>query len=202
MGAAGPFLFATFGFEEVLEELCAFGAEDAFGDFDAMVEEVGVGELKLAADAAEAEVAGAEDDAGDAGVDEGAGAHDAGFEGGVENGILQAVVAETCGGGAEGQDFGMGGGVEGGDGAVMAFGDELIVHDKDGADGDFAAFGGEAREAQRFVHPPFVGGLARFVGLGERRQNRNRTMIPGCSDSFLSSYGTACATGGEACSPF
>ena len=147
MGAAGPFLLGSFGFEEVLEELGAFGAEDAFGDFDAVVEEVGVGELELAADAAEAEVAGAEDDAGDAGVDESAGAHDAGFESAVENGAFQAVVAEAGGGGAEGLDFGVGGGVVCGDGAVVAFGDELIVDDEDSADGDFAAFGGEAGEA-------------------------------------------------------
>jgi hypothetical protein len=193
-----PSLWAAFWLEEILEELGAVGAEDAFGDFDAVVQEFGIGDLELAADAAEAEVAGAKDDAGDAGVDECSGAHDAGFEGAVEDGVFEAVVAEAGGGGAEGLDFGVGGGVVARDGGVVAFGDEFVAHDEDGADGDFTLRGGDAGETQRFCHPPFVGGLAGFVGLRERRQNRDRKMIPGCSDSFLSSSGTACATGGAA----
>jgi len=93
--------------EEALEKFYAFGGEDALDDFDAVVEEIAVGDAEFAADSAEAEVAAAEDEAADAGVDQRAGAHDAGFEGDVEGGIGQAVVVERTRSFAEGEEFGV-----------------------------------------------------------------------------------------------
>lgn len=122
-----------------------------------MVEDVGIGEAELGADAAEAEVAGGEDEAFEACVDEGAGAHDAGFEGDVEGGAGEAVVAEDEGGGAEGEDFGVGGGVNGSDGGVAGFCEERTIRaDDDGADGGFSGQRGFAGQGEGAAHPEIV----------------------------------------------
>lgn len=124
--------------EEGLEEGGGFGGEGAFDDFDAVVEEIGIGELEFRTDAAEAEIAVGEDQGFYAGVDDGAGAHHARFEGDVEGGFVQAVVLEGGGGGADQIDFGVGGGVVVADGGVVSAGDDFAVQDEHGADGDFA----------------------------------------------------------------
>ncbi len=94
--------------------------------------------MELGADAAETEIAVGENQGLYAGVDDGAGAHDAGFEGDVEGGVVEAVVLEGGGGGAEEVDFGVGGGVVGGDGGIVGAGDDFAVQDEYGADGNFA----------------------------------------------------------------
>lgn len=157
-----PPLGSAAGAEEVFEQGGGFGGEEAFVDFEAVVEDVGIGEAELGAHAAEAEVAGGEDEAIKAGVDERAGAHDARFEGDVECGAAEAVIAEGEGGGAEGEDFGVGGGVDGGDRGVAGFGEERAVRaDNDGADGGFAGFGGIAGQGEGAAHPEIVRGWGR-----------------------------------------
>ena len=81
--------------------------------------------MELAADAAEAEVARTKNESADAGLDQGSGAHDAGLEGGIERGAFEAIVADRGGGLAEGEDFGVGGGVVEGDGGVGASTDDF-----------------------------------------------------------------------------
>src|SRR6187431_1360474 len=110
---------------------------------NAVIEEIGIGQLELGPDAAKAEIAGAEGEGLDAGVDQGAGAHDAGFQGYIDGGVVEAVVLPLRGGGAEEIHFGMSGGVVGGDGSVVGAGDNLAVNDEDGADRDFAFLFGE-----------------------------------------------------------
>ena len=82
------------------------------------------------------------DEAGDARVEDGAGAHGAGLERDVEGaaGVLlrEAVVGEVARGVAEGDDLGVGGGVVVAQDAVLAAGDDLVLIDDDGADGDLA----------------------------------------------------------------
>ena len=83
------------------------------------------------------------DEAGDAGVEDGAGTHGAGFESDVEGAafvifVQQTVIFEGAAGVAEGDDFGVGGGVVVAEDAVLAAGDDLALVDDDGADGDFA----------------------------------------------------------------
>ncbi len=142
--------------EEVPEEGCGFVAKDTFDDLDAMVEQGGIGNLELAADTAKAEVAGTEDESLDAGGDECAGAHRAGFEGAVEGGGFEAVVAECEGPLAEGEDFGVGGGVEEFDGGVATSSDYFAVGDEDAADRDFASVGCLLGEGKRLGHPVLV----------------------------------------------
>lgn len=149
-------VFLAARLKEELEEGGGIGGEDAFDYFDFMVEDIGIGELEFGADTAEAEIPGGEDKGADAGMDKRAGAHDAGFEGGVEGSVLEAVVAEIAGGGAEEVDFGVGGGVVGGDGGVMGAGDNGTADDEDGADGDFTGFGGLTGLGEGLAHEGIV----------------------------------------------
>ena len=155
LSAGKPALLAAGG-EEIAEEGGAFGAEDAFDDFDAVIEQVAIGDLELAAYAAEAEVAGAEDEAAQAGVHDGAGAHDTGFERAIEIGALEAVIAKAAGGSAQGEDFGVGGGIAVRDGRVGAAADDFAVEDDDGADRHFVAGTTRGSQSQGFTHISFV----------------------------------------------
>ncbi len=115
--------------------------------------------MELAADAAEAQVAGAENQAGDARGHQRAGTHHAGLQRAVERGAFQAVIAGGSGGLAEGQDLGVGGGVVTGDGRVTAAsGDFAGGGDQHGADGDFAGERGMASQTEGFAHKIFIGG--------------------------------------------
>ena len=124
-----------------------------------MVEERGIGGLEFAADAAETEIAGAENQTGDARGHQGAGTHDAGFQRAVEGRAFQAVIAGDGGGFAEGQDFGVGGGVMTGDGGIRAAsGDFAGRRHQHGTDGDLARERGLVGQAEGFAHELFVGG--------------------------------------------
>lgn len=147
-----------------MEEGGGFGGEGAFDDFDAVVQEIGIGELELGANAAETEIAVGEDQGFYAGVDDGTGAHDARLQGDVEGGVVEAVVLEGGGGGADQVDFGVGGGVVGGDGGVVRAGDDFAVQDEDGADGDFAGGLCFAGFGEGFAHVKVVVHLIKFRG--------------------------------------
>ncbi len=89
-------------------------------------------------------VCGTVDEAGDACMKDGAGAHGAGLEGAEEGAPGKAVVAEGQGGGAEGDDLGVGGGIGGAEDLVVAAADNVAGGgEDDGSDGDLtSAFGG------------------------------------------------------------
>src|ERR1022692_4382637 len=72
------------GLEEIAQEGDALDGQQAFFDLYLVVEERGSGDLEFAADAAETEVACAEDQAGDARGHQGAGKHHAGLQAAVE----------------------------------------------------------------------------------------------------------------------
>jgi hypothetical protein len=129
-----------------------------------VIQGVGVGYLEFAADASEAEVAGAEDEAREAGGDEGSGAHHAGLERAVEGRAGEAVVAEVGGGFADGQDLGVGGGVVAGDGRVPAAADDLAIDDDDGSDGDFTRAFTAAGEVECFSHESVVVDHSPIIG--------------------------------------
>jgi hypothetical protein len=145
------------GFEEAAEEFHAFGGEDAFDDFDPVVEDVGIGDLEFAADASEAKVAGAENKAIDTGGDEGSGAHDAGFEGAVKGGSGEAVVGGAESGFAQREDLGVGGGIDLRDGRIAAAAHDLPVDHDESADRDLARDGARAGKREGLAHEEFVG---------------------------------------------
>src|SRR5712664_3166260 len=97
--------------EERLDDGGAVGGEDAGGDFNLMVEARVGKDLEAGADGAAFGIVGTVDEARDAGLDDGARAHAAGFDGDIECGTSEAVVAKKAGGFAQGDDFGVGGGV-------------------------------------------------------------------------------------------
>ena len=127
---------------EPLEGAALF-CEEVGGDFDFVVEP-GVGhDGEHAAAGSGFGVGCGVDEAADARVEDGSGAHGAGFEGDVEGAVVEAVVFECEAGGAEGYDFGVGGGVAVAEDAVLASAYDLIFVDDDCAYGNFACgFGG------------------------------------------------------------
>lgn len=147
---------STASAEEILEERGGLRGEDAFHDLDAVIEEIGIGQLKFGPDSAEAEIAGAEGEGADAGVNQGAGAHDAGFQRYVDRGVVEAVILFLPGGGAEEVDFRVRGGIVGGDGGIVRAGDDLAVNDENGADRDFALGFGENGLLNGGAHIEFV----------------------------------------------
>ncbi len=148
----------TSRFEKLDQQRSALGPENALLDGNGVVKETGVGDVKLTANAAEAKVAGAEDEPSNAGVNEGAGAHGAGLEGAIKGGAFEAVVAEAAGGLAEGENFGVSGGVGQGDGGVGGGSQQGAVGaDDHGADRDLAGLLATAGGGKGFTHPVFVG---------------------------------------------
>ena len=69
----------------------------------------------------------------------------------------------------QGQDFGVRGRIAMGDGSVPGARDNFVVDDKDGADGDFAAFGRLAGFLEGLGHEDVIG-LGNF-----RHQAKNST---------------------------
>ncbi len=136
----------------MFQECRGFIGENAGGDFDAVVELRMVEDGETGADGAAFHVICAVDEAGDARLDHSPGAHGAGLDGDVESRVEEAVIFDFLRGGAEGDDFGVGGGVAIGDGTVAGAGDDAAFVDDDGTDGDFTAIGGEAGFFQRGLH--------------------------------------------------
>jgi len=143
-------------FKKILEEGEGFVAEDAGGDFAAVVETGEGEEVERAAAGSGLGVADAEDDAVHADVGERAGAHGARFLGDVEGGAVESPGFEEGLGFGDGEHFGVGGGVLAGFDFVGALGEDFAVADEDGADGDFLAGAGLAGEFERALHEEFV----------------------------------------------
>lgn len=77
------------------------------------------------------------DDSFEPGHQGGAGAHGAGFFGDVEGGTGEAPIINGFGGLAQGEDFGMGGGIAGAVALIVRGGDDFSVQFNDRADRDF-----------------------------------------------------------------
>jgi hypothetical protein len=158
-GAAPPDarLFLSFQAEGVEESAELEGASlllDAAEDLDAVVEARVFEGGEAAADGASLGVISAIDEALDAGREEGPGAHEAGFEGADEGAAGEAPGAEGLGGLAEGEDLGVGGGVEVELASIEGGGDEGACGVEDeGTDGDVPAVGGEGSNGECLLHP-------------------------------------------------
>lgn len=125
--------------EKPLQLRAAFIFKNTAFDFaDVVVVLRMASEVKGAAAGTRAQVVSAKDEAVDARVYQRAGAHGAGFEGDVEGRAAQSVVGKGSPRRAQGEDFGVGGGIMVGDGAVVRGGDNLAARNNQRADGDFA----------------------------------------------------------------
>ncbi len=129
-------------------------------------------------------ICGGEHQAADAGVTDGAGAHGARLQGDEQGKAGQAVVAARLGRGAQGEDFGVRGGVVGGNWAVAGRGEHLAGGriDDNRADRRLAAGGGGLRLGEGATHhhevmvghreepngPPASGQVERAASDGER----------------------------------
>lgn len=92
----------------------------------------------------------------DTGVDHGPGAHRAGLDGHKHSAVCHAVIAEGRSGLAQGDDFGVGGGIGVGQVAVESTTDDLALMNNYGADRHFAYFERSLRSPQGLLHPQFV----------------------------------------------
>jgi hypothetical protein len=138
--------------EKSLQQLRAFRAQNSFVDDQAVVQQVRIGELELAARAAEAQIASAKNKAREAGGDRSAGAHDAGFDGGVERRVLQTIVPDGCSSLPNRQDLGMRRGIVALNGGVPAAADDSIFQNDDGSHGNFPGVIRLPRKIERHRH--------------------------------------------------
>lgn len=173
-----------------MQEARAFFGEDAAFDFRLMVVALADEDIEHAPRRACFEVVGGVHHSLDAGVDHGAGAHAAGFEGDVQGGIWKAVVPGPAGGGAQGDDFGVGGGVAVEDAAVVTAPDHLAAGHQYRADGDFTGFFGFGGQFQGLAHELFVwmlighwGGRILLLYGGGNGSWPDGTLAPGVVES-------------------
>ncbi len=138
--------------EERLDDGGAVRGEDAWGDFNLMVEARVGKDLEAGAHGAAFGIVGTVDEARDAGLDDGARAHAAGFDGDIERRVCKAVVSEKAGGFAQRDDFGVRGGIAIADRAIASTGEDFAVMDKHGPDGDFAGCGCGTSLRESFLH--------------------------------------------------
>jgi hypothetical protein len=137
------------GAEEVGEERATLVGQEAGDYFDFVVELGVVHDAEDGTAGSRFGVGRGVDEAGDAGVEDGSGTHGAGFERDVEGAafvvfVEQAIVFEGSAGLADGDYFGVGGGVVIAEDSVLAAGNDFAAVDDDGADGDFARLLGGA----------------------------------------------------------
>ena len=120
-------------------------------------------------DGASLRVGGGVDDAAEAGVGDGASAHGAGLEGDVQVAAIEAASAAGGEGGADGLQFGMGGGIGELAHAIALGGEDAIALHDDGADRGFTGGGGFRGEIEGEVH-----GAGHEWGLAFRVVNDQR----------------------------
>src|SRR5260370_9027427 len=124
--------------EEILQQAHGFDGQDAFDNFQAMVQQVGISEAELTADTAEAQIPGAEDKAGHSGRYQRSAAHHAWLQRRVKGRALEAIIADTGASFADGQHFGMRGGVVSRDRGIAALAYHLSTQHNHRADRDLA----------------------------------------------------------------
>lgn len=144
--------FLAFCREEAAQESCALGFLQALVDLGRMVA-LGVGENAGAlVDTARLGIRGAEVEAIDAGGGDGCGAGGARFQRNPEVAAGQPFRAQGLAGGADGEDFCVGGRIMQFTGAVSGTGDDFPVARDYGPHGDFAAGAGGLCLGQGGVH--------------------------------------------------
>ena len=166
--------------EERLQQLQAFRRQEALGNLDPMVEQFRVGDAELAANSAEAQMAGAKYEPPQARLHGGARAHCARLQGHVQSPFFQAIVPDGGGGVAQRQDLGVRGRIHPGDGRIAAPANDSAAHGHDRADGQLARALGLAGQRQRFAHELFVAHLGQCTPAGYSRAGlpgRRRTTL-------------------------
>lgn len=146
-------------FKKVLQQAQAIRRQHAFHHFQTVIEEVIVGEAKLAPNSAEAQIPGAKNETLDPCVNQRSRTHDARLERGIESGLLQPVSVFRVGCLAQGDDLGMRRGVTRGDGGIEAAAKDAAVAHQNGADRYFTGELGLLRQRQGLAHELFVGGV-------------------------------------------
>jgi hypothetical protein len=140
------------GCKKSLKKRYGFRGAHTRCDFDAVICAVVAEDFEAGTNRAAFSFVGAVHEARDAGLEHCTGAHRAGFDGYVKGCAEQAVVADSVGSVAKGENFRVCGGIAMRDGAISGACDDFFVDDEDGADGDFATLGGLAGFGEGFGH--------------------------------------------------
>ena len=127
-----------------------------------MIQELGIGEMKFTAHAAESEIARAENQTPDSGRHQRSGAHHARFQRSVERGGFQTVVAQSGARFTQRENFGVRGGVPLRDRRIEATSDDLAIDHYYGAHRHFATRFGLTRQGQSFAHE-YIVSLKQFL---------------------------------------
>jgi hypothetical protein len=151
-----PGLIASCLFEKPLQHRGGFRAQHALHDFDAMVEQRRIRNLKLAPHAAEPQIARTEHQRLHASRHQSPCAHRAGLERAVERRLRQPVVADGDRSLPQSQHLGVSGGVKHLNRRVPPHADDLVVHHQHATHGHLAALLRLATEFQRAAHPFLV----------------------------------------------
>jgi len=155
---------APLGFEESFEQSSAFCAKYALRDFDTMIQEVGIGDLELAADASETKVARSEDEPSDASVYQRTRAHGARFQRDIESRTGETVFFHALAGHAQDKNLGVRRWVVVFDRRIRSGGHLNVIYDEYSTNRNFTPAFRFARKDERSFHPAFVRYMLLFVG--------------------------------------
>lgn len=121
-----------------------------------VIEKGSVAQLQGADGRTSLRIGSSKDHSGDSGMYQSRHAHGTGFKGDEEGAIRHAVIAEGEACVAKGNDFCVGGGIMGGDGAIPSSGNHFFLQDHDGSYRDFAFRLCLPRALDRFPHPVII----------------------------------------------
>jgi len=148
---AGLLHFSPPRTEEVLNLCGCLGRQYPFDNAYSMVENFGIRQFELGADAAEAKISGAKDQSLDARLDQRSSAHDTRLQGDIDGGIFESVRPQFLCGGTKEIDLRVRGRVIRRDGRIVCASNHLASENENGANRNFPCF---------FRNPGLVQGLA------------------------------------------
>jgi len=117
-----------------------------------VIEFVGCEDFKAGTESAAFPVIGGVDEPGDARLDNGAGTHGTGFESDVKSGLGEPVVAKEMRSFADGDNFGVSGGIVISNGAVTSTREYVSILNEDCADGNLASLRGSTCFGESELH--------------------------------------------------
>src|SRR6266446_7464946 len=156
--SAFPFTFLLLpsNFKELLHQLAALRFQNASDHFDAMIQLIGVADMKVRFDCSGLFVRRAINQKRDPRLDQCARAHGARLDCRIDGGVCQPVIAKLPGRFAQGHDLGVRRRITIGARAISRHGQQFIAVDDASSDGNFSGSPGLARGSQRLAHPMLV----------------------------------------------
>jgi hypothetical protein len=138
--------------EKLSQQLHTLGRKNPLADFHAMIQQIGIGHLELAAHRAKTQIASPEYQTPDSRGDESARGHRARLQRAVKRNVFEPVIAEPPGSLPQRQDFGVRGRIVVRYRCVVCFPDNFSGAHCDGPHRYFAGNRALARQRDRLAH--------------------------------------------------